>query len=55
VVESLLFEDGSFDLVISNGVLNLVPDNDAASREIARVLRRGGDFVAADLGDGNDP
>jgi arsenite methyltransferase len=48
-VESLPFEDASFDLVISNGVLNLVPDKDAAFHEIARVLRDDGDFVAADL------
>lgn len=48
-VEALPFEDASFDLVISNGVLNLVPDKDAAFHEIARVLRDDGDFVAADL------
>ena len=47
--EALPFEDGSFDLVISNGVLNLVPDKESAFREIARVLRPEGDFVAADL------
>lgn len=48
-VESLPFEDASFDVVISNGVLNLVPDKDVAFREIARVLRPDGKFVAADL------
>lgn len=48
-VDELPFEDGSFDVVISNGVLNLVPDKDAAFREIARVLRPGGSFIAADL------
>jgi arsenite methyltransferase len=47
--EALPFEDASFDLVISNGVLNLVPDKDAAFHEIARVLRPQGEFVAADL------
>ena len=47
--EALPFENASFDLVISNGVLNLVPDKKSAFREIARVLRREGDFVAADL------
>ena len=47
--ESLPFPDGSFDRVISNGVLNLVPDKDAAWREIRRVLRPGGEFAAADL------
>ncbi len=48
-VEALPFDDASFDLVISNGVLNLVPDKDAAFREMARVLRDDGDFVAADI------
>ncbi len=48
-VERLPFEDGSFDVVISNGVLNLVPDKDAAFRELHRVLAPGGTFVAADL------
>ena len=48
-VESLPFEDASFDVVISNGALNLVPDKHVAFREIARVLRPDGDFVTADL------
>ncbi len=47
--EELPFEDASFNLVISNGVLNLVPDKESAFREIARVLRPEGNFVAADL------
>jgi SAM-dependent methyltransferase len=47
--EELPFDDASFDLVISNGVLNLVPDKESAFREIARVLRPEGNFVAADL------
>jgi arsenite methyltransferase len=47
--EELPFEDASFDLVISNGVLNLVPNKDFAFREIARVLRPEGTFAAADL------
>ncbi len=47
--EELPFENASFDFVISNGVLNLVPDKDKAFREIARVLRPDGNFVAADL------
>jgi arsenite methyltransferase len=48
-LEKLPFDDGFFDLVISNGVLNLIPDKKAAFSEIARALRRGGVFVAADL------
>jgi SAM-dependent methyltransferase len=47
--EELPFKDASFDLVISNGVLNLVPDKESAFREIARVLHPEGTFVAADL------
>lgn len=47
--ERLPFPDGAFDLVISNGTLNLVLDKGAAFREIARVLRPGGTFAAADL------
>jgi ubiquinone/menaquinone biosynthesis C-methylase UbiE len=47
--ETLPFVDESFDQVISNGVLNLVPDKDAAFREISRVLRPGGTLAAADL------
>ena len=48
-VEAIPFADASFDLMISNGVLNLVPDKDRAFQEMARVLRPNGDFVAADL------
>jgi arsenite methyltransferase len=38
--EDLPVEDGWADLVISNGVLNLVPDKSAALVEMARVLKR---------------
>ena len=48
-VERLPFDDEAFDLVISNGALNLVPDKAAAFRELSRVLRPGGKFVVADL------
>lgn len=48
-VEALPYEDESFDRVISNGVLNLVPDKEAAFTEAFRVLRSGGRFVVADL------
>lgn len=48
-VEALPFDDSTFDLVISNGALNLVPDKETAFKEVARVLRPKGEFVAADL------
>jgi ubiquinone/menaquinone biosynthesis C-methylase UbiE len=47
--EALPFADGSFDLVISNGALNLATDKAAAFSEIARVLGPGGAFAVADL------
>lgn len=40
--EHLPFEDASFDVVSSNGVLHHTPDMPAALREIRRVLRPGG-------------
>lgn len=42
-------ENDSIDAVISNGVLNLVPDKDKAFREVLRVLRPGGRFQLADI------
>jgi len=41
--------DRSVDVVISNGVLNLVPDKRRAAAEIARVLRPGGRVQIADI------
>ena len=45
----LPLEDASVDVVISNGVLNLVPEKDRAFAEIARVLRPGGRLQIADI------
>ncbi|OLE83469.1 MAG: methyltransferase type 11 [Acidobacteria bacterium 13_1_20CM_2_65_9] len=46
---SLPLDDASVDVVISNGVLNLVPEKDRAFAEIARVLRPGGRLQIADI------
>jgi arsenite methyltransferase len=48
-VEALPYEDGTFDLAISNGVLNLIPDKKTAFSELARVLKPGGVLAVADV------
>jgi SAM-dependent methyltransferase len=49
LIEALPLADASVDVVISNGVIDLVPDKDAVFAEIDRVLRPGGRVQLADV------
>ena len=48
-IENLPVEHGTIDRVISNCVINLVPNKEKAFREIYRVLKAGGSFVVSDI------
>jgi ubiquinone/menaquinone biosynthesis C-methylase UbiE len=48
-MEAIPLADGSVDLVISNGVINLSPRKARVLAECVRVLRPGGEFCVADL------
>ena len=47
--ERLPFRDGSFDGVVAECVLSVIPDIHAAAREVARVVRRGGRVAISDV------
>jgi arsenite methyltransferase len=49
LIESLPLDEASVDVVISNGVIDLVPDKEAVLDEIDRVLRPGGRLQLADV------
>jgi len=48
-IENLPVDNDSVDVVISNCVLNLVPDKKEAFKEIHRILKSGGHFCISDI------
>ena len=48
-IENLPLDDNSADVIISNCVLNLVPDKPKAFSEIHRSLKSGGHFCVSDI------
>lgn len=48
-LEAIPLPDGSVDVVISNGVVNLSPRKSRVFAEIFRILRSGGRMVVADI------
>ncbi len=49
LAEALPADDGTIDVVISNGVINLCPDKVAVMQEVNRVLKSGARFQIADI------
>jgi arsenite methyltransferase len=47
--ERLPFQDACFDVVVSNGVIDLIPDKEAVYSELHRVLVPGGRLQIADV------
>ena len=48
-IEAIPLPDDNYDVVISNCVLNLVPDKKKAFSEIYRILKPGGHFCISDI------
>ncbi len=48
-IENIPIEDNTADVVVSNCVMNLVPDKKKAFAETIRILKRGGHFSISDI------
>ncbi|OUS24501.1 methyltransferase type 11 [Gammaproteobacteria bacterium 45_16_T64] len=48
-LDELDFEDGYFDVIVSNCVINLSPDKDAVLASVQRLLKPGGEFYFSDV------
>lgn len=48
-IDNMPFENNTFDVIISNCVLNLVPEKENAFAEIYRVLKPNGHFCISDV------
>ena len=48
-IEDMPFPNDNFDVIVSNCVLNLVPDKNKAFAHILRVLKPGGHFCVSDV------